>query len=191
MATTGDEHDYWGGVHLRVLGSAEESGYRVVDLEWEVPAGQRLVALPHRHTDWPEHFAIVRGTARHWLGRRRLVAGAGDAWVVPAGAVHVHPANTGEEPLVVRQWIELDAPDERLLAGVERYFETIAALTQQGKVDRFGRVKDPLQDALTLSETLVPGTYFPLVPPGWQQAAVERLADVARRGGRIGVQQPV
>src|SRR5215208_5421309 len=80
MATTGDEHEYWGAVRLRVLGSAEESGYRVVDLEWDVPAGQRLVALPHRHMDWPEHFAIVRGTARHWLGRRRLVARAGDAW---------------------------------------------------------------------------------------------------------------
>jgi mannose-6-phosphate isomerase-like protein (cupin superfamily) len=190
MATTGDEHDYWGGVRLRVLGSAEESGYRVVDLEWDVPAGQRLVALPHRHMDWSEHFAIVRGAARHWLGRRRLVARAGDAWVVPAGAVHVHPANAGAEPLVVRQWLELDAPDERLLVGVERYFETIAALTAQGKVDRFGRVKDPLQDALTLSETLVPGTYFPLMPPGWQRAAVERLADMARRRGRVGVQQP-
>jgi mannose-6-phosphate isomerase-like protein (cupin superfamily) len=187
VATTGDAHELMNGVRFRVARAAAQSGFRAFELEWDVPVGQRLVALPHRHMTAAEHFAIVRGVGRHWLGRRRLIARAGDAWVVPAGRTHIHPANAGDEPLVVRQWLELGAPDEPLVAGFERYVETLAALAAQGKVDRFGRIKDPLQDAVTLSETLVPGTYFPLVPPAWQRAAVERGAGIARRRGRVGV----
>ena len=54
---------------------------------------------------------------------------------MPAATAHIHPGNAGREPLAVRQWIELDAPDPALLRGVERYFETVSALAAQGRVD--------------------------------------------------------
>ena len=148
------------------------------------------MALPHRHPGAAEHFRIVSGTGRHWLGRRRLIARAGDAWVVPPGASHVHPANVGDEPLVVRQWIALDAPDMALVGGIEHYFETVFTLAGEGRVDRFGRIRNPLQDALTLWETLVPGTYLAGIPISLQRAAFAPLAGIARRRGMTAVHSP-
>ncbi len=141
--------------------------------------------FPHVHATADEQFRVETGTARHWLGRRRLIARDGNAWVVPAGTSHIHPVNVGSTTLVVRQWIELDAPDPTLLRGFERYVETIAAFTAEGRVDRFWRNRDPLQDALTVHETLIPGTWFTGVPRPVQRAAVGRLAALARRRGRV------
>ena len=187
MARPGDELAQSNGVRLRVVRTSETTGGRALELEWHVPVGERLVALPHRHVGIPERFEIVRGSARHWVGRRRLTAHRGDAWVVPAGASHVHPGNVGSEPLVVRQSIELDEPDPALVGGVERYFETIFALENDGRVDRFGRIKNPFQDALTLSDTLIPGTYLSGVPIGLQRAVIGLLAGIARRRGMTSV----
>ena len=125
------------------------------------------------------------GTARHWVGRRRLIARDGDAWVVPAGTSHIHPVNVGTAPLVVRQWIERDTPDPALLRGFERYVETIAAFTAEGRVDRFWRNRNPLQDALTLDETLIPGTWITGIPRPVQRAMLGRLAGLARRRGMV------
>ena len=187
MAKPGDTYPLHCGVEVRFIQAPSENGYRLLELEFEVPVGQRLLALPHRHPDIEEHFAIVRGTARHRLGRRRLVARAGDAWVVPAGRMHVHPSNIGDEPLVVHQWLQRDAPDERLLGGLERYVEALSAIAAQGKLDRFGRVTDPLQDAVTTSETLLPGSYLPVIPTALQRALVSRAAAIGRRRGRVAV----
>jgi mannose-6-phosphate isomerase-like protein (cupin superfamily) len=191
MARPGDRHRYPGGVEMEVVVAAEASGDRALELLWHVPVGARLVALPHVHADVDEHFLIEAGTARHWLGRRRLLARAGDGWIVPAGIAHVHPGNVGEEPLVVRQWIQVDAPDPALLRGVERYFETVSSLAAQGRVDRFGRIKDPLQEAVTLSETLMPGTWFAGIPIPAQRALLERLAALGRRRGRVAEPSPL
>jgi mannose-6-phosphate isomerase-like protein (cupin superfamily) len=190
VARPGDELLQPNGVRLRFVRTSGQTGGRALELEWHVPVRRRLVALPHRHPDVPENFRVVSGTGRHWLGRRRLTAHAGDAWGVPPGSSHVHPANAGPEPLVVRQWIGLDTPDAEFVGGVERYFETVFALADEGRVDRFGRIKNPLQDALTLSETLVPGTYLAGVPIRLQRAAIGRLAGIARRRGMTAVHSP-
>jgi mannose-6-phosphate isomerase-like protein (cupin superfamily) len=190
MADPGDTLSQPSGVRLTFVRTSGSTGACALELEWHVPAGRRLVALPHRHPDAPEHFRIVQGAGRHWIGRRRLPAIAGDEWVVPANTSHVHPANTGEGPLVVRQWIELDAPDPQLVGGIERYFETVFALAQQGRVDRFGRIRNPLQDALTLWETLVPGSYLAGVPVPLQRALFRPLAAIARRRGMQAVHVP-
>ena len=191
MARPGDRHRYPGGVEMEVVRAAEASGDRALELLWRVPVGSRLVALPHVHVDVDEHFALEAGTARHWLGRRRLLARAGNAWTVPRGTGHIHPGNVGEEPLVVRQWIELDAPDPALLRGVERYFETVSALAAQGRVDRFGRIKDPLQEAVTLTETLTPGTWFAGIPIPAQNALLNGLAALGRKRGRVAEPSPL
>jgi len=187
MATHGDTYVLPGGVRATMEQAPSQNGYRLLELVFDVPVGQRLLPLPHQHIDIPEHFAVLGGTARHWLGRRRLVAHAGDAWVVPPRTTHIHAANIGDAPLVVRQWLEREGGDEPLLGGFERYVETLGAFSAQGKLDRFWRIKDPLQDALTLHETIVPGTYFPLVPTAWQDALLGRIADVARKRGRVAV----
>ena len=185
MARPGDEHTLPGRVQMRFLHTAETTDDRRFEIEWRVPVGSRLVPLPHVHARADERFAVDDGTARHRLGRRRLLARAGDAWVVPAGTMHVHPVNVGRTTLVVRQWIELDAPDPAMLRGFERYVETIAAFTAEGRVDRFWRNRSVLQDALTLDETLLPDTYVAGVPRRLQTAVVGRLAARARRRGLV------
>ena len=62
--------------------------------------------------------------------------------------------------LRVRQWVELDQPDAELLEGIAGYFETVSALASEGRVDRRGLIRNPLQFALTISELLMPGTYL-------------------------------
>ncbi|HYI20012.1 MAG TPA: cupin domain-containing protein [Solirubrobacteraceae bacterium] len=183
MARPGDEHALPGGARLRFLRTAGSTGDRAFELEWRVPVGSRMVPFPHVHLTADEHFRVESGTARHWLGRRRLSARDGDAWTVPAGTAHIHPVNVGRTTLVARQWIELDVPDGALLRGFERYVETVAAFTAQGRVDRFWRNRSPLQDALTAQETLLPGTYIAGLPRSLQRAALARLAGMARRRG--------
>jgi len=187
VAQPGDELSQPDGVRVHFVRTSAQTGGRAVELEWHVPVGRRLAALPHRHPGAPEHFRVESGTGRHWLGRRRLIARAGDGWVVPPGSSHVHPANAGTEPLVVRQWIAVEAPDMELVGGIERYFETVFTLAGEGRVDRFGRIKSPLQDALTLWETLVPGTYLVGIPIRVQRAAIGGLAAIARRRGMTAV----
>jgi quercetin dioxygenase-like cupin family protein len=179
----GDELVEPRGLVARMIRTTAGSSPPAMEIEWEVPAGRRLVAIPHKHPGGPERWRVVSGTARHWVGRRRLVTRAGEQWEVPGGTVHVHPANAGRSRLVVRQIIEPDPPEPELTGGVERYFETFFALAQRGGVDRFGRIKDPLQDALTLWEQLVPGSYIAGLPIALQRALIGRLAALARRRG--------
>jgi quercetin dioxygenase-like cupin family protein len=180
----GDELTDPRGLVARFVRTTAAGSPEVMEIEWEVPPGGRLVALPHRHPDGPEEWRVVSGTARYRLGLRSSVAHAPDGWTVPAGVAHVHPANAGDEPVVVRQIIAPDPPMPELTAGVERDLETVFALAREGRVDRFGRIRDPLQDALVIWENLVPGTYFAWIPIAAQRPALRAAAGLARRRGR-------
>jgi quercetin dioxygenase-like cupin family protein len=180
----GDELADLRGLVARFVRTTASTSPEVMEIEWEVPVGGRLVAIPHFHPDGPEEWRVVSGSARHRLGRRKLTTRAPEGWTVPGGTVHVHPANAGDQPLVVRQTIAPDPPMPELTAGVERYFETVFALAQQGRVDRFGRIRDPLQDALAIWENLVPGSYIGYLPIPVQRGALRSLAALARRLGR-------
>jgi hypothetical protein len=172
------------GVSARFIRTTAGSDPAALEVEWTVPVGHRLVALPHVHPDGPEEWRVVSGVARYGLRWRRHTARAPEGWTVPGNNAHVHPANVGHEPLVVRQTIAPEPPQPDLTGGVERYFETVFALAQDGGVDRFGRIRDPLQDALTLWENLVPGTYLAGIPRPLQRAGLGTFAKLARRRGR-------
>jgi hypothetical protein len=51
---------------------------------------------------------------------------------------HVHPWNAGGSAMHVRQTISLLRPDAKLLDGVQDFFETLVALSQQGRADHKG-----------------------------------------------------
>jgi hypothetical protein len=190
MAEPGDLLEDPSETSLRFVRTAGSTEGRALELEWRIPAGRRLVALPHRHPSVDEHFELAAGRGRYRVGRRKEVATAPHTFVVPRNTAHVHPANAGDDGLVVRQWIELDQPDPPLVQGVERYFETVFAFAQRGEVDRFGRIRNPLQDALTIWENLVPGTYLAYVPVPAQRAFLGSLARLARRRGLTPVHEP-
>jgi mannose-6-phosphate isomerase-like protein (cupin superfamily) len=172
---------------VRTSGSTDGTA---LELEWRVPEGSRMVALPHRHPGNDERFEIQEGRGRFRVGGEWQEATAPHEFTVPRDTSHVHPANVGTGPLRVRQWIDLDAPDPQLVGGIERYFETITALTREGQVDRMGLIRNPLQFALTVSELLMSGTYLSFPPPGLQRPPVEALASLARRLGMSAYHEP-
>jgi hypothetical protein len=170
------------GVRLVFRETAGSSGGAAFSLDWLVPPGGRLVALPHVHPFDAETFEIFAGRARYRVGRHTYERDAPYVYGVPPGALHVHAANVGATPLHVRQTVRPDPPDVDLVAGVERFFETLFALAQRGRVTGGGVILDPLQGAATLS-LLLPFTYLPWLPRGAQRAAIGGLARFARRRG--------
>ena len=183
MARPGDELVDPTGLRMVFVETASSSAGAAFSLDWFVPAGGRLVALAHVHPHDFEVFEILAGRARYRVGRHVYERSAPYAYAVPAGALHVHPANAGDTVLHVRQSVRPQPPNERLVEGVERFFETMFALAQRGKVLRGGVIADPLQAALTLGDLLQPFAYLPWLPPGAQRTALGRLGDVARRRG--------
>jgi hypothetical protein len=180
MARPGDELVDPSGVRLRFAETAGSSGEHGIVLDWHLPPGTRLVAVPHVHPGDVERFEVVAGRARYRVARHVHERAAPHAYGVPAGAIHVHAANAGDGELHVRQSVRRRAPSTALFEGVERYFETVFALSQQGRLDRRGWIVDPLQSALTISELIMPFSYLPWLPHGAQDALLGRLADAAR-----------
>jgi uncharacterized RmlC-like cupin family protein len=183
VAHPGDELVDPTGLRLVFLETASSAGGAVIALDWFVPPGNRLVALPHVHPRHVEVFEIVSGRARYRVGRHTYERDAPYTYGVPSGALHVHPANAGDTELNVRQIVRADPADPVLAEGVERFFETTFALTQRGAVYAIGVFRDPLQSAVTLHDLLFPFAYLPWLAPGAQERLIGRLADLARARG--------
>jgi len=183
MARPGDEIVDPSGLRMVFVETVSSSGGAAFSLDWFVPAGGRLVALPHVHPYDAEVFEILAGRARYRVGRHVYERSAPYAYGVPPGALHVHAANAGDSVLHVRQTVRPDPPNAALVEGVERFFETMFALAQRGKVLPGGVIADPLQSALTLGELLLPFSYLPWLPQGAQRAALGRLGKIARGRG--------
>jgi hypothetical protein len=152
-----------------------------------VPPGERLAAAAHCHAGPEgfgiEHFDLIEGSAACRIGRKEFSAQAPHTFTIPANTSHVHPWNTGTAMLRVRQRITPPTPETAILEGVERFFETLTALSQQGRANRKGDVRNPLQGALLLSDGLLPVTYIAGIPLGLQVRLLNGLAGLARRLG--------
>ena len=183
MARPGDELVDPLGVRLVFLETASSSAGAAFSLDWFVPSGRRLVALPHVHPYDTEVFELYSGRARYRVGRHVYERSAPYTYAVPPGALHVHPANAGDAVLHVRQTVRPDPPNPQLVDGVERFFETMFALAQRGGVLPGGVIANPLQSALTLSELLLPFSYLPWLPHGAQETLIGGLGRHAKRLG--------
>ena len=179
MARPGDEVVDPSGLRLVFLETAASSGGAAISLDWFVPPGGRLVALPHVHPFDTEGFEIFAGRARYRVGRRVSEQDAPYAYGVPPGraarARREHRADPAPRPPDRAS----DPPDGPLLEGVEQFFETLFALAQRRKVTSAGVILDPLQGAATLS-LLLPFSYLPWLPRGFQRVAIGGLARVAQ-----------
>jgi hypothetical protein len=83
MANAGDELVDPSGLRLRFVETAESTGGTAVSLDWLVPPGGRLVALPHVHPFDDEVFEIVAGRARYRVGRHVYERSAPYTYAVP------------------------------------------------------------------------------------------------------------
>jgi hypothetical protein len=91
------------------------------------------------------------------------------------------PGTSVRSSLHVRQRITSPQPNVEVLAGVERFFEALTALSQQGKANRRG--DNPLHAALILTSTVFPITYVAYIPLRLQIPVLKGLAELGRRLG--------
>src|SRR5204862_3871047 len=172
---------------LLFVTTAESSEGAELAIDWFVPPGERLAAMPHCHGGPDgfaiEHFDLLEGSAACSIGGVRQDATAPHSFSVPCNTPHIHPWNSGSTTLHVRQRITPPTPNIELLAGAERFFETLTALSQQRRATRRGDILNPLQAALLLTSTLFPTTYVAYLPIGMQAATLGAMAKLARRLG--------
>jgi hypothetical protein len=171
------------GERTTFVRTAASTDGHALELLWHVPAGSRMVALPHLHPNDGEEFELLEGHARYRVDGRRLESVAPHRFSIAPGTVHVHPQNVGDGELVLRQWIENDEPRPSILSGVQAYFETVAALAHARKVNRIGLIRNPLQFSLTVHDCLMPDTLLGFPPRPLQVPPVEAMAALARRLG--------
>jgi len=165
-----------------------DNGGREMVIDWYVPPGEMLPAAKHYHggpaNAIVERFEILSGTTTCWVGADKRTVSAPGVIEIPFNVVHIHPRNVGSDMLHVRQspWVAPE-PNLVLLTRIERYFETLIALSQKGKVNRKGDFINPLQAALTIHETLLDPSFLPVIPQNVQKALFGSMARLARRLG--------
>jgi quercetin dioxygenase-like cupin family protein len=161
------------------------TGERIIFRKTAADTGGELLAIDlvlapdghvpgaHVHPSQEERFEVVSGTMKFRLGRKKIIARAGDVVVVPAGSVHRF-ANAGEEPARVR--VEV-----RPALKMEQLFETTLALAREGRTNRKGMPK-PLDLALFVRE-YEDEVRAPFPPAPVIKAATAPLAWIAKHRG--------
>jgi len=164
-----------------------DNGGQELAVDWHVPPGEMLPAAPHYHAGpsngVAETFIVLKGTAKLKVGRQKLTISAPSTVDIGFNQIHTHPTNAGSDELHVRQLGVRVEPEPEVLDRVERFLETLVALSQLGKANRRGDITNPLQAALTINELLLNPTFLPLLPRGVQTSVFGLLARVARRRG--------
>jgi mannose-6-phosphate isomerase-like protein (cupin superfamily) len=128
----------------------------------------------HVHPEQEERFEVVTGTMGFKLGMKKVIAGPGETVIVPAGKTHRF-FNAGDEPAHV-------LVEVRPALEMERLFETVVALAQEGRCMRSGMPK-PLDLALFARE-FRREVRAPFPPPFAVRAALAPLAWTAKLRGR-------
>jgi quercetin dioxygenase-like cupin family protein len=136
--------------------SAQTGGEAVVVEAFVTPDG--AVAAAHVHPAQEETFEVVAGELEFRLGRKKLVARAGDRVVVPAGTPHRF-ANVGEETAHF-------VCEVRPALGFEQLIETMFSLAADGRVNRKG-LPSPLRLAVIANHHF--GDVRLPFPPAWLQ----------------------
>ena len=161
------------------------TGERIIFRKTAADTGGELLAIDlilapdghvpgaHVHPSQEERFEVVSGTMKFRLGRKKVVAHAGDVVVVPAGSVHKF-SNAGEVPAVVR--VEV-----RPALKMEQLFETTVALAHDGRTNGKGMPK-PLDLALFVRE-YEDEVRAPFPPAPVVKAAMAPLAWIAKQRG--------
>ena len=136
--------------------SAQTGGEAVVVEAFVTPDG--AVAAAHVHPAQEETFEVVAGELEFRLGRKKLVARAGDRVVVPARTPHRF-ANVGEETAHF-------VCEVRPALGFEQLIETMFSLAADGRVNRKG-LPSPLRLAVIANHHF--GDVRLPFPPAWLQ----------------------
>ena len=111
------------GERITFRATAAQTNGELVAIDLELPAGRRVPGPLHVHPKQEERFEVLEGTMRFRMGRKRIVAEAGEVVVVPAGVRHDF-ANVGDTD--ARVHVEI-----RPALRMEQMFETAVALARE------------------------------------------------------------
>jgi mannose-6-phosphate isomerase-like protein (cupin superfamily) len=160
------------GERITFRKTASDTDGQLLEFDLELtPEGH--VPGKHVHPSQEERFEVLSGTMKFKMGRKTVIAEAGEVVTVPAGVAHRF-ANGGDAAAHVRVQV-------RPALEMERLFETAVALAEEGRTTGKGMPK-PLDLALFVSEFSdeVQGAF----PPVWiQRATLAPLAWIARKRG--------
>jgi quercetin dioxygenase-like cupin family protein len=160
------------GERITFRKTASDTDGQLLEFDLELtPEGH--VPGKHAHPSQEERFEVLSGTMKFKMGRKTVIAEAGEVVTVPAGVAHRF-ANGGDAAAHVRVQV-------RPALEMERLFETAVALAEEGRTTGKGMPK-PLDLALFVSEFSdeVQGAF----PPVWiQRATLAPLAWIARKRG--------
>ena len=166
-------HNPKSGERITFRATSAQTGGELLAIDLELPAGRRVPGPLHRHPLQEERFEVVAGTMRFRVGRKTVVAEAGETVVVPAGVRHDF-ANAGTDAAQVR--VEI-----RPALRMEEMFRTVVSLAQEGRTTRTGMPR-PFDLALLTEE--FDQEVQAAFPPRWlQRLALAPLAWIARRRG--------
>lgn len=155
-------------------------------VEAHCPPGAGPWVLEHIHTGWTETFEIVSGKATYKLSGAEHPVAEGETVELPAKEKHVHPWNAGDGELVYRQTSRFEAPSPSAAHDVLGVFFTIHGLAREGKINKRGLPKNPLQFGATLRTLTKHGGYDAVVPIPAQKLLAATLGKVAELAGYRG-----
>jgi quercetin dioxygenase-like cupin family protein len=161
------------GERITFRKTASDTDGELLEFDLELTPGGHVPGK-HVHPSQEERFEVLAGTMKFKMGRKTVIAEAGEVVVVPAGVGHKF-ANGSDETAHVRVQV-------RPALEMERLFETAVALAEEGRTTGKGMPK-PLDLALFVSEFSeeVQGAF----PPVWiQRATLAPLAWIARKRGK-------
>jgi quercetin dioxygenase-like cupin family protein len=141
----------------------------------------------HIHLSWTETFEIISGEAFYKVNGTERRASTGESFNVTPGQKHVHPWCAGNEPLVYTQKNEFDKHSPDAVQEVLGVFATVAGLAREGKVNKDGLPKNPLQLAATLRTLAKHGGYDASIPIGTSKFVSATLGKLAELLGYQGV----
>lgn len=152
-------------------------------LECRCPAGAGPWVLEHVHLAWEERFEILAGEGQYMLDGQTATARAGETVVMPPGLKHVHPWSEGDSDLIYRQVARFEAPNAEAVSEVFGAFATLFGLAREGKVNKKGLPKNPLQFAATLRTLVKHEGFDASVPIPVQRALAATLGRLAEARG--------
>jgi mannose-6-phosphate isomerase-like protein (cupin superfamily)/uncharacterized protein YndB with AHSA1/START domain len=168
------------GTRVAVLITSAETGGKLLQFEETYPPRRGKEAnTPHLHLTFDERFEVVEGSATYVVDGVERHAQTGTTLVIPRGAAHMNPYNTGDQPLRLIHSIALDPPNVRTLESFEHAFDTLARLAQRGELNDQRHPRNFLQAAVLL-QSLQPHSFSADMPIAAQRAIVGLLGGLGR-----------
>jgi hypothetical protein len=134
-------HDIATGIHVTIV-ELRPDGFIIDQM---VEPDKPRAALNHFHQTWTEVFEIISGVGCYSLDNTQYDAAPGHRFTVKPGQAHIHPWNTGTEALRFRQSDTFDPPDATAAVDTFLAFSTLFGLAREGKTNRAGTPRSPLQ----------------------------------------------